>query len=163
MIMCHLCNLYTSVIREFVGCSHIIFPCSCLFVFAFSLCLCSQNYCVHLTRSWCAPHILRGSVVWHDCWLRYCREKGCICLLWLSPIDPPSPSPLLPLHPCLKIALELHMRYLFGLKLNKLCTTISKTWQRAEFPCRHFFFFFFKSSRHTMYLPPMNVGAVLEL
>lgn len=105
-------------------CSHIIFL--CLFV-----CMCSQK---KMGFSWGkrTPSVLRGSVVWHNCWLRYCREKG----LNLLTVSPSQTSPFCTF--VLKIALDLHVRFLFGLKSwTNYALQIHRLDKRARFPFRH--------------------------
>lgn len=98
MIMCHLCNL--NIIPIFLSSSYFLsfflhIPCIRI----------AKNYRVQLTKSWCAPSICGKT------WLltQVLPWKGCICL--------PFP-PIIPLftHLCLKIALDLRVRFLFGLK-----------------------------------------------
>lgn len=163
MIMCHLCNLYTNLTRIFLSCSHIIFLCS-VFFFSYSLCLCSQKISGLVDEeSTCTKH--PAMLLWYNTTVDSGIVVKGLYLLTVSLSQTPPPPPL---HLCLKIALDLHVRFLFGLKSwTNYALQFSQTWQRARFPFRRIvlFFFFWRVRIVSLpcYLPPMNVGAVLEL
>lgn len=153
MIMCHLCNFYANLIRIFLTCSHVIFLCS-VFLFLHILCVCVAKK--NIGFRWRRVDVQQASC--EALWYNTTVDSGIVVKgLYLLTVSLPPPL----LHLCLKIALDLHVRFLFGLKswtnyalqFHRLDRELDSHWDTfleefASLPC---------------YLPPMNVGAVLEL